>query len=203
MTNINDYQYYNMILLLNSIFKIYYKVIYLYLAIKEISFDYKKISYIIFMSSLYEVLMLKFLQSDSIWIYFIIFFGKITEVTFATLRIVLINRGERVKGSLVALIEVFLWIYVTGTVLVGFQKAPLKVAVFVLAFALGNYLGSWLENKIALGLSTIEIITTDDTGNLVEVLRANNLGVTVTIGEGKEGAKTPYQWAEDIRQAVD
>lgn len=117
MTNINDYQYYNMILLLNSIFKIYYKVIYLYLAIKEISFDYKKISYIIFMSSLYEVLMLKFLQSDSIWIYFIIFFGKITEVTFATLRIVLINRGERVKGSLVALIEVFLWIYVTGTVL--------------------------------------------------------------------------------------
>ena len=73
MTNINDYQYYNMILLLNSIFKIYYKVIYLYLAIKEISFDYKKISYIIFMSSLYEVLMLKFLQSDSIWIYFIIF----------------------------------------------------------------------------------------------------------------------------------
>ena len=68
-------------------------------------------------------------------------------------------------------------------------KAPLKVAVFVLAFALGNYLGSWLENKIALGLSTIEIITTDDTGNLVEVLRANNLGVTVTIGEGKEGKR--------------
>ena len=39
--------------------------------------------------------MLDFLKSDSIWVYFIIFFGKVTEVTFATLRNVLINRGER------------------------------------------------------------------------------------------------------------
>lgn len=131
--------------------------------------------------------MIEFLQSDSVWIYFIIFFGKITEVTFATLRIVLINRGERTKGSLVAFVEVVLWIYVTGTVLVGFQNAPLKVLVFALAFASGNYLGSWIENKIALGLSTIEVITTEDPSGLLDVLRANNLGVTVIDGEGKDG----------------
>lgn len=133
--------------------------------------------------------MLEFLQSNSIWVYFIIFFGKITEVTFATLRIVLINRGERTKGSIVAFIEVILWIYVTGTVLVGFQNSPLKVLVFALAFALGNFAGSWLENKIALGLSTIEIITTEDPENLLEILRANNLGVTVMEGEGKDGIR--------------
>lgn len=133
--------------------------------------------------------MLEFLQSDSIWIYFIIFFGKITEVTFATLRIVLINRGERTKGSIVAFVEVVLWIYVTGTVLVGFQNSPLKVLVFALAFALGNYTGSWLENKIALGLSTIEVITSADPSCLLDVLRANNLGVTVVDGEGKDGPR--------------
>lgn len=71
--------------------------------------------------------MLDFLKSDSIWVYFIIFFGKVTEVTFATLRNVLINRGERAKGALVALVEVILWIYVTGTVLAASRTPRLKL----------------------------------------------------------------------------
>lgn len=132
---------------------------------------------------------MEFLTSNSIWIYFIIFFGKITEVTFSTLRIVLISRGERTKGSIAAFIEIVLWIYVTGTVLVGFQEAPLKVLVFAVAFSLGNYIGSWLENKIALGLSTIQVITSEDIENLLIALRANNLAVTVINGEGKDGPR--------------
>lgn len=132
---------------------------------------------------------MEFLSSNSIWVYFIIFFGKIVEVTFATLRIVLINRGERTKGSLVAFVEIILWIMITGTVLVGFTKAPLKIVVFALAFSLGNYLGSWLENKIALGLSTIQIITCEDSKQLLEVLRQNDLAVTVVAAEGKDGMR--------------
>lgn len=132
---------------------------------------------------------MSFLLSNSVWIYFIIFFGKITEVTFSTLRIVLISRGERAKGSLVAFIEIVLWIYVTGTVLVGFQNAPLKVLVFALAFSIGNYSGSWLEDKIAFGLSTVQIITNEDTGDLLKILRANYLAVTVLNGEGKNGPR--------------
>ncbi len=130
---------------------------------------------------------MEFLTSNSVWVYFIIFFGKIIEVTFATLRIVLINRGEKTKGSFVAFIEVILWIFITGTVIVGFQDAPLKALVFALAFALGNYLGSWLESKIALGLSTIKIITSEDASCLIQTLRENNLAVTVLEAEGKDG----------------
>lgn len=130
-----------------------------------------------------------FLTSNSIWVYFIIFFGKIVEVTFATLRIVLINRGERTKGSIVAFVEVILWLMITGTVLVGFTEAPLKILVFALAFALGNYLGSWLENKIAFGLSTIQIITSEDSTHLLDTLRNNNLAVTVVDATGKDGQR--------------
>ena len=62
------------------------------------------------------------------------------------------------------------------------ELPQLKVAVFAVAFALGNYLGSWLENKIALGLSTIEVIATEEPTRLLEALRAHNLGVTVLDG---------------------
>lgn len=134
--------------------------------------------------------MIEFLQSDNIWVYFIIFFGKIIEVTLSTLRMVLINKGEKLKGSLLAFVEVILWVFITGTVLVGFAEAPLKALVFAVAYALGNYLGCWLEEKLALGLSTVEVITTEEEAeNLVNIIRNNNLAVTVVDGQGKEGKR--------------
>lgn len=132
---------------------------------------------------------MEFLQSNSVWVYVIIFFGKIIEVTMATIRIVFINKGEKLFGALVAFVEVLLWVFITGTVLVGFIEAPLKVLVFSLAFALGNYLGCYLEGKIALGLSTIQIITTENSEKLIQELRNNNLAVTVIQAEGKEGPR--------------
>lgn len=131
-----------------------------------------------------------FFTGDSIYLYFVIFFGKITEVTVATLRVVLINRGERTKASFIAFFEILLWITITGTVLAGFQSNPLKIVVFAVAFALGNWVGSWLENFIALGLSTIQLIV-NDFGCLEELLtelRENNVAVTVIDGEGRNGA---------------
>lgn len=133
--------------------------------------------------------MKEFLASNSVWVYVFIFFGKIIEVACATLRIVMINRGERTKGSLLAFLEFSLWIFITGTVLSDFQNSPQKVVVLALAFALGVFIGSWLENKIALGLSTLQVITTEKPTDLVDRLRESNLGVTIIDGEGKDGPR--------------
>src|SRR5690554_6864634 len=97
-----------------------------------------------------------FLDNLGPWIYFLIFFGKIIEVTVATLRMVLINRGERVKGMIIAFFDILLWLIVTGTVLDGYQEDPLRIVAFATAFAVGNYLGSWFEDKLAFGLSSID-----------------------------------------------
>lgn len=127
-------------------------------------------------------------EKNNIWVYFIIFFGKIIEVTVATIRMVLINRGERTKGSIIAFFEVTIWIIITGTVLTGFSEDVLKIILYCFAFAVGNYIGSYIEGKIALGLSTIQVISSIECAeNLVKELRNNNLAVTVMDGEGKEG----------------
>ncbi len=132
-----------------------------------------------------------FLQQPSIWLYLFIFFGKILEVTVSTVRLVLINRGERLKGSLIAFFEVSIWIVVTGTVLVGFQHDLLRCVIFAVAFAIGNYVGSWLEGKLAFGLSSIQVIVNKDEKSdaLVRELRDNGFGVTLLEGEGKEGQR--------------
>ena len=132
-----------------------------------------------------------FLNSDSIWIYVFIFFGKIIEVSTSTLRLVLISRGERTVGSIVAIVEIALWLVVTGTVLTGFQTDLMKVIVFVAAFAIGNFIGSWLEEKLALGLSQIQVIVhaKDDECKLVDVLREKGFGVTTLEVYGMEDTR--------------
>jgi uncharacterized protein YebE (UPF0316 family) len=132
---------------------------------------------------------MEFFQESSIWVYLFIFLGKILEVTVSIVRIVLINRGERVKGSIIALFEMSLWLFITGTVLAGFQNDFKRVLIFAAAFAVGNYLGSWLEDKLAFGLCSVQVIATEnkESQKLVSLLRERNFAVTVLSGKGKDG----------------
>lgn len=133
---------------------------------------------------------MEFLEG-SIWIYLFIFLGKILEVTVATVRGVLINRGEREKGAMIAFFEILLWLFITGTVLAGFQEDIYRVIVFAIAFAVGNYLGSWLEEKLAFGLSSVQVIVPegDVSDELVKTLRSNDYAVTILKGSGKDGVR--------------
>jgi uncharacterized protein YebE (UPF0316 family) len=132
-----------------------------------------------------------FLMKPSVWLYLFVFFGKILEVAVSTVRIVLINRGERVKGSVTGFFEVSLWLIVTGTVLAGFQEDLLRCVIFAVAFALGNYVGSWIEGKLAFGLCSIQVIVNKDGASdaLVEALRGKGFAVTLLEGEGKDGTR--------------
>ncbi|ROR22329.1 uncharacterized protein YebE (UPF0316 family) [Mobilisporobacter senegalensis] len=127
----------------------------------------------------------------SVFIYLFIFLGKILEVTVATVRVVLINRGEREKGAVIAFFEILLWLFITGTVLAGFQEDIIRVIVFAIAFAVGNYLGSWLEEKLAFGLSSIQVIVPEGevSDELVKTLRSNDYAVTILKGSGKDGVR--------------
>jgi len=129
------------------------------------------------------------LYESSIWIYIFIFFGKILEVAVSTIRLVLINRGERIKGSIIAIVEMLLWLLITGTVLTGFKEDIFRVLIFAIAFAVGNYVGSWMEDKLAFGLCSIQVIVPecDVSKELAANLRANNFAVTTIKGKGKDG----------------
>lgn len=134
---------------------------------------------------------MEFLNNGGIWVYIFIFLGKIIEVAISTLRMVLISRGERTMGSFIAFFEMILWLIITALVLTDIYTDTYKLLVLALAFAVGNYVGSWLEGKLAFGLSTIEVISHENEQykELLEQLRASNLAVTVLNGEGKEGTK--------------
>lgn len=123
--------------------------------------------------------------------YLMIFVAKIVEVSLMTLRTVLITRGEKLYGAIIGVFEVSIWLVLVSTVLVGIKDDPIRMVVYALGFGVGNYLGSTIEEKLALGLVTINIIVSDaDAPNMATVLREHNLGVTVIDAEGfKENKK--------------
>ncbi|MCB2294082.1 DUF5698 domain-containing protein [Clostridium algoriphilum] len=122
--------------------------------------------------------------------YFLIFFAKIIEVSLTTIRIVLITRGEKFYGAIIGFFEVLIWLYVIGTVLIGINEQPFKMVTYALGFACGNYIGCILEDKLALGLMTINaIVSVKDGEELAKILRKQNVGVTLIEAEGLKEEK--------------
>lgn len=121
-------------------------------------------------------------------VYLIIFLAKIVEVTLATLRIVFISKGQRNIGSFVAIFEITIWSILAGTVVVGITEDPYKMVAYVAGFAIGCYFGSWLEERIALGTTNLNIVASDDVSfKIVEVLKENGVGFTVLDAKGQKG----------------
>ena len=87
-------------------------------------------------------------------LYFIIFFAKIIEVSISTVRIVFINKGEKIKGAALGFIEIMIWLIVVSSVLNNITEDPIKVFIYAIAFSLGNFFGVTIESKIAVGLSS-------------------------------------------------
>lgn len=114
----------------------------------------------------------------SILIYLVIFFAKLIEVALATVRNVLINRGEKLLGALIGFVEVMIWIIVVSNVLGSLSEDPLKALVYCLAFACGNYLGVIIEGKLAIGTALIQVMLAEEEPE-AETSEADSNGLSV------------------------
>lgn len=124
-----------------------------------------------------------------IW-YLVIFVAKVIEVSLMTLRTVLITKGEKVLGAFIGIFEVSIWIALTSFVLTGLKDDPFKMVVYALGFATGIFIGSTVEEKLAIGIITVQVIVSEDEGRiLTENLREKGIGITVIDGQGLSEAK--------------
>ena len=115
----------------------------------------------------------------------------------------LINRGERLIGSLIALIEISLWLIIAGNVLSDYQSDPFKMLAYALAYALGNYVGSWLEERLAFGLCSMQTVVMDrETSDAIsEALRQNGFGVTELAAQGRDD-ETRFMLISTLRRKL-
>lgn len=117
-------------------------------------------------------------------IYLLIFFLKTMENMLATLRLIVTSNGKKVLGAILLLLTSIVWLTSSSVAIVNLD---LKM---VLAFSIGSfvgaYLGSFLEEKIALGNHLLFCISSK---KLSTFLRNNGYIVTSLQGEGIENEK--------------
>ncbi|WP_139904694.1 DUF2179 domain-containing protein [Clostridium thermarum] len=117
--------------------------------------------------------------------YLLIFISKILEVSLGTIRTVLLTRGVKLWAAIIGFFEVLIWLLVVGNVLDGIKEDPFRMFMYALGFASGNYIGSTIEEKLAIGIVTINITVQEkDSAKLLEMLRGAGLGVTTLEAGG-------------------
>lgn len=95
----------------------------------------------------------------------LIFTFKVIENTLSTLRIIVISNGKKLLGAILQGTVSIVWVISTSLVVINIQKDPLKIISFTLGALIGSYIGSIIEEKLALGTN---MITTIINKNLTE-----------------------------------
>ena len=106
-------------------------------------------------------------------LYFIIFTSKIIENALSTLRMIVVSNGKKKLGAFLNGIIAIVWILVTGVVIIDINKDVFKIIFFCLGSIVGSYLGSIIEEKIALGSNMILAIIESKYINLIENILNN------------------------------
>ncbi|NLW60344.1 MAG: DUF2179 domain-containing protein [Firmicutes bacterium] len=117
-----------------------------------------------------------------------IFFARMTDVCLGTIRILFLTRGKRFHAALLGFFEVSINITALSQV-VGNLDSPWKLLVYALGFSCGNIVGGFLEEKLAVGYTMVELVPKDHTPELIAALRNENFGVTVLEGKGRTGPR--------------
>ncbi len=122
------------------------------------------------------------------WVLFplMIFFGRLIDVSLATLRSVLASKGHKNIVPVIAFFEVLLWLIVISQILKNLNNVMSYIA-FAGGYSAGTYLGLSLEEKLALGKQVIRIITNKSDELLLETFRTHNIGFTEIDAQGARG----------------
>jgi len=113
----------------------------------------------------------------------LIFCARIADVTLGTLRIIFIARGQRYWAPVIGFVEVLIWLAAITQLMRNLTHVVTYLA-YAGGFAAGTFVGIWLEDRLAMGVSIIRIITPQPTPALLAELREAGLGVTTIDGQG-------------------
>jgi uncharacterized protein YebE (UPF0316 family) len=116
----------------------------------------------------------------------LIFIARILDVSIGTVRLIFISKGMKILAPILGFFEVVIWLLAIGQIMQHLDNAICYLA-YGLGFAMGNYLGIVLEEKMSIGTVLVRVIPQKDTTQLSFVLRESGFGVTEADVEGMKG----------------
>lgn len=126
--------------------------------------------------------------NDGFWVTWVlipllIFLARVSDVTIGTLRIVFVSKGFKILAPILGFFEVFIWLLAMSKIIENLDYWLYYIA-YSAGFAIGNYVGLIIEERLALGFVNLRIITHEQGDALIKRLANEGFGVTSTEAMG-------------------
>jgi uncharacterized protein YebE (UPF0316 family) len=137
----------------------------------------------------------------------LIFCSRIVDVSVGTMRIIFVSRQEKVIAPILGFFESLIWLVAISQIMLHLDNVLCYIA-YSGGFAMGNYVGLRIEDRLAMGTLIIRIFLTRsecDQCDMKEQLSSAGFGVTSIDAQGKNGeVKILYSVIKrrDLKQAV-
>ena len=106
-----------------------------------------------------------------------------------SVKTVFMVKGQRIQAAFLGFLECVIWGLVIASIIDTLGDNYLMLFFYCLGYSTGMYIGSVLENKIALGTSSIQLmVKSDKVEKVIEYLNNSNRGFTVLDGKGSKEA---------------
>lgn len=113
--------------------------------------------------------------------------AKILEISIQSIKTCCMVKGQRKLAVFLGFIECLVWGLVVSSVITSLNSNFYLLFSYCIGYALGLYIGSCIESKLALGTSNVQIIVPrnhiEDVENL---LKSQNHGYEVLEGHGSK-----------------
>lgn len=130
---------------------------------------------------------------NSLIMVFIILIINIVYVSFFTIRMILTLKGYRYMAASISMIEIVIYVVGLGLVLDNLDKIQNLIA-YAVGYGIGVIVGMKIEEKLAIGYITVNVITADYKNNdLSNKIREKGFGVTDWMAQGLEGDRMALQ----------
>ncbi|MBN2136577.1 MAG: DUF2179 domain-containing protein [Sedimentisphaerales bacterium] len=117
---------------------------------------------------------------------FLIFIARVLDVSLGTVRVIFVSRGLKYLAPIVGFFEILIWLLAIGQIMQNLSNPACYVA-YAAGFAMGNFVGICMAERLSLGVVLVRVITREDALPLAEKLRENDYGVTSVDGHGASG----------------
>ncbi len=126
------------------------------------------------------------MDNDTLLLPLAIFGMRIFGLGIATLRTLLMVRGQKLWAMLTSVFEFATYAFSIGWVVQDLSN-PWNLAAYAIGSALGIYIGMAMEERFVAGFSTVDVISPHKAHEIADVVRHAGFGATEGWGQGCDG----------------
>jgi uncharacterized protein YebE (UPF0316 family) len=124
---------------------------------------------------------------ETAWLLPLLVFGAgLLYIGLDTLRVIFLSRGRKVSAAVLGFGETIVFLLAVGQVLANLGNL-VNLLAYASGFALGNYVGILVEEKMAVGTVIVRVITRRDAAELMTAMQSRQFGVTSVAARGVSG----------------